>query len=89
MEKCVKLLSIICEGFITGGIINFVIGIYYCIIKAGIPYQDSTVEMQIKYSAYMDTGEILTDLGICMCVTGIVFGILKGVMKRKLKNKRF
>lgn len=89
MKRCVKLLSIICAGFITGGIINFVTGLYYYIIKAGIPYQDPTVEMQIKYSAYMGTGEILKNLGICMCVIGIAVGVLKGVMKRKLKNKGF
>lgn len=47
---------------LAGGIILF-LGLYYCVIKAGIPYQDPPLELQIKYAIHMGIGEILTKTG--------------------------
>lgn len=42
------------------GVVIFAIGMYFAFVKAGIPYQDPTVEMQIQYMADMKVGDILS-----------------------------
>lgn len=47
-------LSLIVIGFII-----LVIGIYYVVVKAGIPYQDPTEYLLLKYESYTYTGKVL------------------------------
>lgn len=49
------------------GLIMFAMGIYYCIIKAGIPYQDPTPEMTLQYAIYMGVGDVLWKTGGFFC----------------------
>ena len=58
------------------GIIILVIGSYYLMIKAGIPYQDPTVEMQIQYAISYGIGEILTKTGVVIAVLGAVGSVI-------------
>lgn len=52
------------------------IGSYYLMIKAGIPYQDPTVEMQIQYAINYGIGEILTKTGVVIAVLGAVGSVI-------------
>ena len=66
------------------GVIILLIGLYYLIIKAGIPYQDPTFEMQILYAKNMYIGDTLTTLGIITLVLGIAGRIVTGIISKKV-----
>ena len=52
-------------------------------IKAGIPYQDATPELQLQYSVNMGIGSVLTKLGLCMLIVGSVIRIIVGRVKKR------
>lgn len=54
------------------------IGAYYSIFKAGIPYQDPPLELQIQYAVNMGIGEILIRDGFRIFICG---GIARLVLK--------
>ena len=49
---------------------HFLMGAYYCVIKAGIPYQDPPLELQIQYAVNMGIGEQLVKNGFILIVGG-------------------
>ena len=59
------------------GLIIFIIGLYYIVIKAGIPYQDPPLELQIKYAIHMEIGEILVRDGFLLLLSA---GLLRLVL---------
>lgn len=76
LKKCFSSL-------IISGAVILLIGLYYLIIKAGIPYQDPTTEMQIQYAVNMGIGNVLSLTGVCMTVLATVIRIILGVIGRK------
>lgn len=84
MIRFVQDIKQFCLAIMIAGIVVFCIGLFYILIKAGIPYQDPTPEMQIRYSISMSVGKELTGIGSCMTVTGIVSRIILGAI---MKNK--
>ena len=70
-------------SFIIAGLIMLIIGLYYLVIKAGIPYQDPTVEMQIQYSINMGIGDTLTLTGFILSVLGLICRIVTGIISKK------
>lgn len=70
--------------FLPGAII-FSIGIYYAVIKAGIPYQDAPLELQIKYTVYEKIATELTMIGIQIIILG---GLLRGAIWLLKKQSR-
>ena len=76
LKKCFSSL-------IVSGAVILLIGLYYLIIKAGIPYQDPTTEMQIQYAVNMGIGNVLSLTGVCMTVLATVIRIILGVIGRK------
>ena len=67
------------------GLIILFIGLYYCIVKAGIPYQDPTPEMLEKYMRDMRIGEYLVIIGFCIELINIIIVITNSIIK-KLKK---
>lgn len=82
-EKTRRVICQTINSIILAGIIILLIGLYYMVIKAGIPYQNPTVEMQIKYAVNMGIGETLAVNGFVLAVSG---GIIRLVLW--LINKR-
>ena len=76
LKKCFSSL-------IISGAVILLIGLYYLIIKAGIPYQDPTTEMQIQYAVNMGIGNVLSLTGFYMAVSATVIRIILGVTGRK------
>ncbi len=79
MNALKKILS----SLIISGAVILLIGLYYLIIKAGIPYQDPTTEMQIQYAVNMGIGNVLSLTGFCMTVLAAVIRIILWVISRK------
>ncbi len=77
-EKIRHYLQLTINAVILAGIILFVIGLYYSMIKAGIPYQDPTLEMQIQYTIDLRIGEILMGNGFRIAICG---GVIRLVCK--------
>ncbi len=75
------------NAVIVAGIIILLIGIYYCAVKAGIPYQDPPLELQIQYAINMGIGDILIKDGFLILICGGIVGLLfQLVWKKKQKE---
>lgn len=68
------------NAVILAGIFILFIGVYYCVIKAGIPYQDPPLELQIQYAINMGIGKILVKDGFQIFLCG---GIARLLFKMK------
>lgn len=78
-----NILKKISSSLIISGVVILLIGLYYLMIKAGIPYQDPTTEMQIKYEINMGIGNILSLTGVCMTFVFAVIRIVLGMVGKK------
>lgn len=78
-----NLVKKVLSSIIISGSIILVVGMYYLMIKAGIPYQDATPELQLQYSVNMGIGNVLTKLGLCMIIVGSVKRIIVGRVKKR------
>ena len=69
------------NSLILAGVILLFIGSYYWMIKAGIPYQDPTLEMQIQYTIDLRIGEILLGNGFLITICGGVIRLILGLIE--------
>ena len=84
MNKATYILKQVFNAVILAGIIILCIGLYYAVIKAGIPYQDPPLELQIKYAVNAGIGDELTKDGFWIALLGCVMRICIGlILKRK------
>jgi uncharacterized membrane protein len=81
-ELSLRLAS---SAVILAGIIILSTGIYYCVIKAGIPYQDPPLELQIQYAINTEIGNTLIKEGFLISICG---GIARWLLKLILKKRR-
>lgn len=81
-EKVKYILCPITNAIIIAGIIILFIGLYYSVIKAGIPYQDPPMDLWIQYEVNAGIGDVLVGSGfkIAIC-SGIIRLILKFIWK--------
>ncbi len=68
------------SAVVLSGVILIIIGSYYCMVKAGIPYQDPPLELQIQYIIDMRIGETLLKDGLFMTICG---GVVRLVLRRR------
>ena len=71
------------QALFLAGLIVLLIGLYYAIVKAGIPYQDPPLELQIQYAVNMGIGDTLTRDGLLISVVGLIAWVLLGRIQRK------
>ena len=83
MNKVFNPIKSILNGVIISGIIIFIIGLYYLIIKSGIPYQDPTEELRLQYAINMGIGETLIANGLLVFILGLIGRIIAFVLERK------
>lgn len=82
-EKTKYRLCQIINSVILAGIILFFMGLYYFIVKAGIPYQDPTLEMQIQYTIDLGIAEILLGNGFVITICGGIIRLLFRLIWKK------
>jgi len=73
------------NAVLLAGIIIFLIGAYYCVVKAGVPYQDPPPELQIQYAVDMGIGEILIRNGFLISLCG---GIARLLFAAAVRTRR-
>lgn len=78
---------LIFNAVILAGIIILCTGIYYCVIKAGIPYQDPPLELQIQYAINMGIGDILVKEGFLISIFGGLARCLFILIRKKKQKK--
>lgn len=86
-DKIRYFLRLTINSIILAGIILCLMGLYYSVIKAGIPYQDPPLELQIQYAVYMGIGEILLKNGFLITICGGVVRLLLWLIYRKRQQK--
>lgn len=62
-DKTGSMLCRLAEAVLLAGGIIVLIGLYYWIVKAGIPYQDPPLELQIRYAVNDAIGMTLLAAG--------------------------
>ena len=87
MKKSAFIKSVF-TGLAVSGMIVVLVGMYYLVIKAGIPYQDPPLELQIQYTVNMNTGEELFKTGVLICGVGLAGRIVFFLTERLKKNRR-
>lgn len=88
MKEIIRnILCQIINAVIIAGLIILFIGLYYCVIKAGIPYQDPPLELQIQYEVNTRIGDILMGNGFMIAVCGGVIRLLVGLIWKKSSCK--
>ena len=80
MNKKIRLLKTVSLAFILAGVIILLIGAYYLVVKAGIPYQDPPSELQIKYAVNMGVGHELFKDGLIVTALGLLGRILSRLL---------
>lgn len=83
-DKVKRILCQMINSVIMAGVILLFIGLYYSVIKAGIPYQDPPLELQIKYAVNAEIGEILTGRGFLIALCG---GVVRLILWRVWRKK--
>ncbi len=85
MKKTVESLISLSRGFIIAGVIILLLSAYYLVIKAGIPYQDPTPELQLQYTVNSRVGDELLTAGLTALIVGIVGRVVTGIIGKNIK----
>lgn len=82
-----NVLKRLFTSILLAGILVLAAGLYYKVIKAGIPFQDPTLELQLQYLINMGIGDVLTKIGLCTTMAGSICRIVIGILNRKKKTE--
>lgn len=69
-DRPTPVLKKIFLALLFAGLILVFIGLYYMVIKAGIPFQDAPPELQMRYERDMQIGGALVKYGFVVLVAG-------------------
>lgn len=83
MKKMLELLYRVSPAVILAGVFLLFMGLYYAAVKAGIPYQDPPLELQIRYELNARIGEILVGNGLRIALGGGVIRLLLHWIRKK------
>ncbi len=81
------ILCTIINSVIIAGIIILFIGVYYSMIKAGIPYQDPPLDLRIQYEVNAGIGDVLTGSGFKIAVCGSIARFVLNLLWKKHQKK--
>jgi hypothetical protein len=70
------MMKTLCRALIAVGTVLAAIGVFYILIKAGLPYQDPTLDMQIDYLANQKAGRILFLYGVIIFAIGFLLRLI-------------
>ena len=78
-----SLLRRCCSTVFLAGLVILALGAYYAFVKAGVPYQDPTPEMQLSYAINEGIGRSQMIVGGIMAAAGGVLRLLVGRGSKK------
>ena len=62
-------------ALLAGGILAL-LGLYYSVVKAGIPYQDAPQELYIQWRAWHEMGSLCLKWGAGLLAAGVLLRVL-------------
>lgn len=80
--KWKRTLCTLSNAIFLAGLIIFMIGAYYEVVKAGIPYQDPPLELQIQYAINTGIGDELCRIGFFTILCGVAFRLILWVFTK-------
>lgn len=83
-----KALKYLFHCGILAGVIVFVVGLYYMMFKAGIPYQDPTPEMTLHWTAAWYAGEACMKTGAAIFGTAVIGSIAVWLTQRRERKQQ-
>lgn len=86
-DKTGGMLCRFADAVLLAGAILLLIGFYYWVVKAGIPYQDPPPELQIRYAVNETIGKTLLADGFRVAFCGGSFRLLLWLAGRKHPEK--
>lgn len=86
-EKVRSILCSIINAIIIAGIIILFIGLYYSMIKAGIPYQDPPLDLRIQYEVDAGIGHVLTGIGFKIAICSSIIRFVLNLIWKKYQKK--
>ena len=72
MDKAAQRIRTFSMGFLISGVLSILIGAHYLFVKAGIPYQDPPLKLQIQYAVNMGIGEKMFLIGLTTLFIGCI-----------------
>ena len=75
MKKIKKNITPFAWSLLMAGVFVFLVGEYYLVFRAGIPYQDPTPELQLQYAIDVRAGYSLIHTGAMITIVGLVAAI--------------
>ncbi len=75
-EKIKNVFYILSNAAVLAGLIIFAVGVYYAVVKAGIPFQDPPPELQIQYAVNAGIGDELCRTGLFTVLYGLAFRLV-------------
>lgn len=63
-------------ALLLAGVLILALGLYYLVVRAGIPYQDPPPETQLHYAVHQGVGETLIKLGAVSTGVGLLMKLL-------------
>ena len=63
-------------ALLLAGVLILALGLYYLVVRAGIPYQDPSPETQLRYAVNQGVGEALVKLGAIPTAIGLLMKLL-------------
>lgn len=85
-NKTKYIINEICNAVLLAGLIILAIGAYFLLIKAGIPYQNPTAELEVQYIVNYGIGNILSKLGMLLALSGGTVRLISWLICRKDRN---
>lgn len=79
----INLLKRLFASLVLAGLFILGIGLYYLVLKAGLPFQDPTPEIQLQYLINTGIGEVLTKTGLFTTIAGALFRIITGIVDKR------
>ncbi|MCI9078169.1 MAG: hypothetical protein HFH68_04485 [Lachnospiraceae bacterium] len=86
-QKLKYILCTITNAFIIAGVIIWFIGLYYSVVKAGIPYQDPPLDLQIQYEINAGIGNVLAETGFKTAVIGSIIRFVLSLSWKFINKK--
>lgn len=78
-KKIVQVMAV------SGGIL-VIAGLYFTMVKAGLPYQDPTPEMVAQYECDMGIGMVLLLAGLGTGIFSLVYSVVC-FLRKKIKER--
>lgn len=80
------MMKKMCITVIVMGIVLLLAGMYFSVMKAGIPYQDPTPEMAEQYARDEWIGRVSFCCGLVASLIGVTGVIITAVLKRRQRH---